>query len=196
MGNLGASGAKHFVEPHPADPNGVILYSSLEGREVGTYFRGTARTVGGIAAIQVPEDFRIVTDDEGLTTQLTPVGSAATMYIVSEDLNTIVVRSSRDVTFHYLIQGVRRAFKDFQPIMKGYEFMPSSADDRIPAYLTEEAKQRLVANGTYNADGTVNMATAERAGWTKIWADRLAAAEAARVAAAQQRIEMAGSNKQ
>jgi hypothetical protein len=195
FGNLGASGAKHFVEPHPTDPNTVILYSSLEGREVGTYFRGTARTVGGVATIQVPEDFRIVTDDEGLTTQLTPVGSAAVMYIVSEDLDTIVVRSSKDVTFHYLIQGVRRAYKDFQPLAKGYEFMPLSADDLMPAHLTEEARRRLISNGTYNADGTVNMSTAERAGWTKIWADRQAAAEAAGRAAAQQRAQQAGLNK-
>ncbi|HXM75787.1 MAG TPA: hypothetical protein VN971_03355, partial [Thermoanaerobaculia bacterium] len=42
----------------------------------------------------------------------------------------------------------------------------------IPAYLTEEAKRRLIANGTYNPDGTVNMTTAEKAGFTKIWADR------------------------
>src|SRR5207244_3138530 len=44
-GAVGASGAKHFVEPHPEDPNKVILYSSLEGRTVDTYFRGTARFV-------------------------------------------------------------------------------------------------------------------------------------------------------
>jgi len=185
LGNLGASGAKHFVEPHPAEPNTVILYSSLEGREVGTYFRGTARTVGRRAVIEVPEDFRIVTDDNGLTVQLTPVGPLTTISVESEDLNRIVVLSSQDVTFHYLVQGVRRAYKDFQPLAKGYEFMPLSAEARMPDYLTEEAKRRLIANGTYNADGTVNMETAERAGWTKIWADREAAAqEAARKAAA------------
>ncbi|HMF07537.1 MAG TPA: hypothetical protein VKJ00_00295, partial [Thermoanaerobaculia bacterium] len=50
-----------------------------------------------------------------------------------------------------------------------------SPDQMMPAYLTEEAKRRLIANGTYNADGTVNRATAEKMGWTKIWADRAAA---------------------
>ena len=50
--------------------------------------------------------------------------------------------------------------------------MPRSPADRMPAYLTEEAKRRLVANGTYNEDGTVNMQTAERAGWTRAWVDR------------------------
>jgi hypothetical protein len=165
-------GAKHFVEPHPADPNRVILYSSLEGREVGTYFRGTARTAGRRAVIEVPEDFRIVTEEEGLTVQLTPVGPLATMSVESEDLNRIVVRSSQEVAFHYLVQGVRRAFKGFEPVALGAVFVPRSADERMPAYLTEEAKVRLIANGTYNPDGTVNMETAERLGWAKAWRDR------------------------
>ena len=63
-----------------------------------------------------------------------------------------------------------------KPIGPGTEFMPRSADARIPAYLTEGQKALLVSNGTYNADGTVNMETAERLGWTKIWADREAQA--------------------
>lgn len=48
----------------------------------------------------------------------------------------------------------------------------------MPAALTEEAKRRLVSNGTYNADGTVNMATAEKAGFAQVWADREAEAKA------------------
>ena len=66
--------------------------------------------------------------------------------------------------------------------------MPRSADERVPLYLTEEAKRRLVSNGTYNADGTVNMQTAERVGWTRVWKekeerDKAAAAVAASVMA-------------
>jgi hypothetical protein len=179
FGNLGAMGAKHFVEPHANDPARVIVYSSLEGREVGTYFRGTARVVNHEAVIEVPEDFRMVTDEEGVTVQLTPVGAASSMFVESLDLNQIVVKASRDVTFYYLVQGVRRAFKDLQPVQVGYEFVPQSPTDRMPLYLTEEARRRLIANGTYNADGTVNMQTAERLGWTKAWAGREGAARAA-----------------
>ena len=122
--------------------------------------------------IEVPEDFRIVTDEEGLTVQLTAIGGPPTMYVASKDLRRIVVRSQRDLEFDYLIQGVRRAFKDFEPVREGSEFAPRSARDRMPAYLTEEARRRLVANGTYNADGTVNMQTAERVGWTRAWKER------------------------
>jgi len=184
LGNLGASGAKHFVEPHPTDATKTITYSSLEGREVGTYFRGAARIVNHRAVIHVPEDFRAVTDDEGLTVQLTAVGAAATMFVESVDLNTLVINASRDIQVHYLVQGVRRAFRDFQPVGTGYEFMPASPDAKMPANLTEEAKRRLVSNGTYNPDGTVNMETAEKAGFARIWAAREAEAKVRAQAAA------------
>jgi hypothetical protein len=176
-GDMGGTGLKYFVEPHPEDPTQVIRYVALEGPESGTYFRGTARTAGGSATITVPDSFRMVTDAEGMTVQLTPTGEDfAQMTVKSSSLDTIVVRASRDVTFHYLVQGVRKAFKDFHPIVEGTEFVPEKPGDTLPAYLTQEARRRLVANGTYNADGTVNMTTAERVGWARTWRDRDAAA--------------------
>ncbi|HMF08802.1 MAG TPA: hypothetical protein VKJ00_06665, partial [Thermoanaerobaculia bacterium] len=188
-GDFGAFGAKNFVEPDPVDPTRVILYASLEGPEVGTYLRGTAKSRDGRAVIALPEHFRTVTDDEGMTVQLTPVGAFASLYVESEDLTQIVVRSSADVTFHYLVQGVRRAFRGFEPLAKGNEFMPRSASDHMPAYLTEEARRRLIANGTYNEDGTVNMRTAERLGWTRVWQER----EAQTRASARRVVGEAGS---
>ena len=47
--------------------------------------------------------------------------------------------------------------------------MPASPDARMPGALSDEAGRRLISNGTYNADGTVNMNTAARLGWTAIW---------------------------
>jgi hypothetical protein len=192
-GNIGATGTKPFVEVHPTDPNKVIRYVALEGPEAGTYFRGTEEFRDGTAVIAVPENFRLVTDKEGLTIQLTPLGAPALMYVVTKDLDRIVVRSDRDVKFDYLVQGVRQTFKDWQVIVDG-GYMPGSPQERLPAYFSEEQKRRLIANGTYNADGTVNMATAERVGWTKIWAEREAKREAAAVqareAAAARRVAM------
>jgi hypothetical protein len=175
-GDYGGTGAKYFIEPHPTDASKVIRYVALEGPESGTYFRGTAHASRGQAVITVPEDFRMVTDDDGLTVQLTPVGASANMWIVSEDLNQIVVRSSRDVTFHYMVNGVRRSFKDHRPIKEGAEeFMPLSAETRMPEGLAELQKQRLIANGTYNADGTPNLETARALGWARVWEERLGA---------------------
>ena len=76
-GDLGASGAKPFVEPHPTEAGTVIRYVALEGPEAGTYFRGKGQFVGRSAVINVPESFRLVTDPEGLTIQVTPIGDFA-----------------------------------------------------------------------------------------------------------------------
>lgn len=169
VGDLGATGTKSFVEPHPTDPARVIRFVSLEGPEAGTYFRGTGATEGGVCVIDVPESFRMVTAEDGLTVQVTPVGTPARTWIESESLERIVVRSSVDTRFHYLVQGVRRAFRDFEPIAHGDEFMPSSPDDRLPRWLPEEGRRRLVTNGTFHPDGSVNLETADRLGWTKVW---------------------------
>jgi len=176
-GGLSGSGTKAFVEPHPTDATKMIRYVSLEGPEAGTYFRGTAQTVGGRAVIQVPESFRMVTDSDGLTVQLTATGGRfAQMVVESSDLNQIVVLSNRDVTFHYLAQGVRRAYKNIEVITDNLNFAPESPSDRMPISLSADERQRLIDNGTYNPDGSVNMKTADSAGWTKAWAAREEAA--------------------
>ena len=82
------------------------------------------------------------------------------------------MKSSRNVEFFYTVNGVRRTHRDLKPIGDGSEFMPRSAEARMPAYLTEGQKALLVSNGTYNADGSVNMETAERLGWAKAWRER------------------------
>lgn len=169
LGDIGATGMKFFVEPHPSDPSKVIRYVALEGPEAGIYFRGSGRTVDGSAVIEVPESFRIVTDDAGLTVQLTPVGALVQIAVVSKALDQIVVRSSRDVDFDYEVKGFRRAFRRHEPIADGTEFIPASADATLPVYLSDEARRRLISNGTYREDGSVNLTTAERLGWTRAW---------------------------
>jgi hypothetical protein len=183
FGTIGCNGCtKQFVDPHPTDPTKTIHYVSLEGPEAGTYFRGTGLTVRGQAVIEVPDHFRWVTQEEGMTVQLTPVGELAMMAVISQDLSRIVVRSSKDVAFHYLVQGIRPAHRDFHPVIDGGEYAPQSATDRMKESWPAWTKQRLVENGTFNADGTVNMETAERVGWTRKWAER---EEQARTAAAR-----------
>lgn len=161
---------KDFVEPHPTDASKIIRYSSLEGAESGTYVRGTAATIGGEATLEVPESFRIVTQEKGITVQLTPIGELATLAVVSRDLHRIVVRSSADVSFDYFVQGVRRSFPDLEAIVAGNEFVPDSASALLPEWYPPEYRARLIANGTYNPDGTVNLETAKRLGWFELWA--------------------------
>ncbi|MEO8348428.1 MAG: hypothetical protein ABI610_05905, partial [Acidobacteriota bacterium] len=177
---IAGTGTKSFVEPHPTDAAKAIRYVSLEGNEAGTYFRGRGKFQSGLARIPVPEDFRLVTDPEGLTVQITPIGEMASYAVVRVGLDEIVVKSSRNVEFFYAVNGVRRAYRDWNPIVSADDFfMPESADGKLPAYFGPEERRRLISNGTYSADGTVNMETAERVGWTRIWAERSEKEEAA-----------------
>ena len=170
--NIGATGTKSFLDPDPNDPTRSIVYISLEGPEAGTYFRGRAKFENGIARIPVPEHFRLVTDPEGLTVQITPIGPMATVSVLKFDLNEIVVQASRNVEFFYLVNGVRATFKDVEPFRGGGVFMPRSADAKMPEWLSAGQKRLLIQNGTYREDGSVNMETARRLGWDRVWAER------------------------
>ncbi len=166
-GNFGGSGSKSFVEPHPTDAGKEIRYASLEGREVGTYFRGSGHFIHGEATIDVPADFKMVTSADGLTVVATPMGELATIACISKSLDRIVMRGSADVDFDYTVSGVRKAFADFAPIHDNITFVPRSAAQAgdLVETLPAESVRRLVANGTLNADLTVNTQTAHRLGW-------------------------------
>ena len=169
FGDFGGTGAKYFVEPHPLQADMVIRYVALEGPESGTYFRGKGKLQNGVATIEVPEDFRLVTDAEGLSVQVTPIGGMASVGVLRIGLDAIVVQGSRNLEFFYLVNGVRRSHKHLKPVGPGQEFMPETRDATMPAYLTEVQKEMLISNGTYKADGTVDMETAKALGWTKLW---------------------------
>jgi hypothetical protein len=170
---LMGTGTKSFIEPHPTDASKVIKFVSLEGNEAGTYFRGRGKFQNGLATIHVPEDFRMATSPEGLSIHVTPIGRMATVAVESIGLDRIVVRGSRDVEFFYMVNGVRRAYPHVETIVENERYLvPKSADARIPVYLSPDERQRMIDNGTYRPDGTVNMETARRLGWDKIWEKR------------------------
>ena len=172
-GNTQVNGTKAFIEPHPSDASKIIRYISLEGNEAGTYFRGRGKFQNGVAVIEVPEDFRIVTDPEGLSIQVTPIGEMATVAVQSIGLERIVVRGSRNVEFFFTVNGIRHAYRDIGPIAENEKaFVPRTSEERIPEYLPEALRRRLIQNGTYREDGTVNPETARRLGWDRVWAER------------------------
>jgi hypothetical protein len=158
----------------------------MEGPEAGTYFRGRGRFEGKTAVIGVPEDFRLVTEEEGLTVQITPIGRATAVGVTSIDLDRIVVEATRDVEFSYLVQGVRRNYKGHEPVQKNTVFVPMGPDARMDPYPAHLQK-RLVDLGIYRADGSVNLDTAERLGWAQTWREEAEAAQAAAAKAAAER---------
>ena len=119
-GDLTVLGVKFFAQPHPMDPTKVITYAALEGPEAGTYVRGTAQLVDGEVTIELPESFRLVTGEEGLTVQVTPLEECNGLYIVEKSPERIVVKElmggTSNARFDYLVQGVRKGYEDFEPI--------------------------------------------------------------------------------
>ncbi|MCE9593161.1 MAG: FG-GAP-like repeat-containing protein [Planctomycetes bacterium] len=164
-GAFGGTGAKYFIQPHPTDASKEIRFACLEGNESGTYFRGTAHVHGGRAAIVVPDDFRMVTEAEGLTVQLTASGPTR-VWVESKALSGIVVGSDLDLDVDYLVQGVRRGFSKLETIRDNQAFVPEVRGVPYGTQYPIELRRILVENGILNADFTPNEATALRLGWT------------------------------
>ena len=132
------NGSKDFVQNHPKDPSQVIVYSALEGDEVGTYTRGTARLVSGEARVALGETFQWVTHpDIGLTVHLTPVGGWSQLYVAEKSTEKILVKSapgSPDVTFDYIVHGLRVGFEE-KPLV-----IAKDMDAPLPSMEIKEEK--------------------------------------------------------
>ena len=167
-GHLKADGVSLAIAPSPIAPEMEIRLGSPSGPESGTYFRGSGRIVNGLATIDVPEAFRLLTSETGMTVQLTPVGDFAALVCVKKALDRIVVKGSADVEFDYLVQGLRRGSEGFVSIAPNEDFIPrSQRDPEFARHLDPESLRALVATGILNSDGTVNLETAHRLGWDK-----------------------------
>ena len=164
-GDFGANGAKFFVQPHPEDPSKEIRFVCLEGNESGTYFRGSTRLVDGRAYIDVPEEFRLVSELDGLTVQVTAMGPNAGLWVESKGLDSIVVVGNGNVEFDYFVNGIRRGFKDIKLIRENHAYMPEIRGVPYGTQYREGHRQILVDNGILNADLTPNEQTAARMGW-------------------------------
>jgi hypothetical protein len=163
-GDIDCSGNKLFVHPHPNDPSKEIRFVCLEGNESGTYFRGTGVLSSGVAVIEVPEEFRLVTEPEGLTVQFTPAGPAR-LWFEEKNLDRIVVCGDADVEFDYFVNGVRRGYANHNPIGENRAFVPKVKGEPFGTQYREAYRELLVENGILNPDFTPNETMAARMGW-------------------------------
>jgi hypothetical protein len=170
-GTFTATANKGFVQPHPFDASKEIRYISLEGPHTEVYFRGTAQVSQGVTRIAVPQHFRFVADAATYSTLVTPVGDMATVAVLSEGPDGIVVRASRDVKVHYVVYAEREAVRNPDPIIENVHFRPDPNRNPL-AHLPDTFRRLMIQNGTLNPDGSVNMETARRLGWDKEWEKR------------------------
>ena len=122
--------------------------------------------MNGRVVIEVPEEFRLVSETEGLTVQLTAKGPDAGLWVESESLERVVVRGNGDVGFNYFVNGVRRGFADMQLIRENHAYVPQVRAQPYGTQYREGHRRILVENGILNPDFTPNEQKAAEMGWT------------------------------
>ena len=139
-GNLTASGTKNFIQEHPTNPDKAIVYTALEAGEAGTYIRGSSALVKGRAIIDLPEHFGLVTNNEGLTVQVTPTGLCNGLYVASKSNAQIEVvelaGGASNTSFDWIIYGVRKGYENYEVIRDN----PISENGSIGKGVKKQAK--------------------------------------------------------
>jgi hypothetical protein len=131
------NGSVDFVQNHPYEKDRVIVYAAPEGDETATYTRGTARLINGEARVILGETFKLVTNpDIGLTAHVTPRGDCKGLYVASLTTSEMVVKElqggTSDVTFDYLVYGLRIGFEEASVVQEKQResYIPSMASHR------------------------------------------------------------------
>ena len=165
QGKFGSTSNKGFIHPHPKQSGKVVEFICLEGNENGTYFRGKGKISGGVAEIEIPEEWQLVTAKTELTVHLTPIRSLARLAVWDLSREKITVRGEEDCTFSYIVHGVRRGFEKHTPVRVNADFVPQLKGVPFGQHFRRSYRNLLVENGTLNADYTPNEATAKKNGW-------------------------------
>jgi hypothetical protein len=97
---------KNFRIPHQTLDGFDLVYSSLEGPEIGVYVRGKIELDN---TIELPEHWMWLVDEETITVQLTPIANPIAHYVIEVKNNKVVINSeSGIVNCYYTIYGERK----------------------------------------------------------------------------------------
>jgi hypothetical protein len=130
---------KSFRMTHPEDSEKEIWYACVEGPEAAAFVRGTATLVNGQARVVLPEHFRVVAAQEGITVTLTPLSATSKgLAVVTKSPGTFTVselhggRGAYD--FDWEVKAVRIGYEDYQPVRPKQVIAappPNHADESI-----------------------------------------------------------------
>lgn len=112
---------KNFRAPNPADPATDIWYCCPEGPEAAMYMRGTAKLVNGRATIQLPDHFRNLASESGMTIQLTPLAAESRgLAAINKRLDGIEIvelgRGTGNYEFDWRVEAVRKGWENYKVI--------------------------------------------------------------------------------
>ncbi len=108
-GNTMIATVKNFVIDHPLKDGYQLVHSSLEGPEIGVFYRGTAKLVNGRAIVALPDYFDALTRDHTATVLLTAKGDAPFLLSYDRfDEKSFVVHSTKaDGEFDWEVKAIR-----------------------------------------------------------------------------------------
>lgn len=110
--------AKSFDIKHPSKEGYRLRYVSLEGPEIGVYFRGKLENSN---VINIPEYWSELVDLETITVQLTPFGSYQELFVEKIEWGKKVIIKNREgsaVNCYYTVNAER---KDLDKLIVEYE---------------------------------------------------------------------------
>jgi len=148
---------KSFREPDPDDPTRDIWYGCIEGPELAMYVRGTARLVNGRARIELPDHFRKLADEQGMTVQLTPRSAEsrglAAVRVSLEGIEVAELLNGRgNYEFDWRVEAVRKDHRDFR-VYRPWDEVLTAGDDpaqaweaRLKSIEERKARQQNPAN--------------------------------------------------
>jgi len=117
--NLGlTSPAKPFDIPHPNKQGHRLRHTSLEGPEIGVYYRGKLQDSG---VIELPDYWCGLVDAETITVNLTPFGLYQELFVEKIEWGKRILvknRESGSIQCYYTVYGER---KDMNKLIVEYE---------------------------------------------------------------------------
>jgi hypothetical protein len=168
-----------FVQPHPSDPTKEINYRFFEGPENAVFERGVATLQNGRAEITMPDHFRLVAKETGISVQLTPrSANSKGLALVEVSRDRIVVQElaggNGNYSFDYFVTANRAGYAAHEPIQSNRHFRPDHYDsiqdfeqtwNEVDGVDAKAARDLLIRNGILNPDGTLNRAKVLELGW-------------------------------
>jgi hypothetical protein len=122
-GDLNVSGQKHFVQT-VSTTNGPkqVAYTAVEAGEAHTETNDVAEMEDGVAVVELPDHFGMVTSGEKpLTVQVTPYADERVHpQVTDKSTERIVVKdfgdAPDDYSFAYTVKGIRHGFEDEETV--------------------------------------------------------------------------------
>lgn len=110
--------AKPFDIPHPSKEGHRLRHVSLEGPEIGVYFRGKLQDIN---IITLPDYWENLVDPESITVNLTPIGSYQELFVEKIEWGKNIIVKNREgssISCHYTVHAER---KDLEKLIVEYE---------------------------------------------------------------------------